>query len=74
MSTVILWYLRLIQKQSPEMSHKKGVLENFVKFTGKLLCQNLFFNNIAALRPTSLLKLVSAIFYEIFIFHQMLVL
>ena len=34
----------------PEMSCKKGVLRNFVKFTGKHLCQGLFFNNVAGLR------------------------
>ena len=26
---------------------KKGVLKNFVKFTGKHLCQSLFFNKVA---------------------------
>ena len=35
---------------------KKGVLRNFVKFTGKHLCQSLFFNKVAGLRPTTLLK------------------
>ena len=34
----------------------KGVLRNFVKFTGKHLCQNLFFNKVAGLRPATLLK------------------
>ena len=29
---------------------------NFVKFTGKHLCQCLFFNKVAALRPATLLK------------------
>ena len=32
---------------------KKGVLKNFTKFTGKHLCQSLFFNEVAGLRPTS---------------------
>ena len=27
----------------------KGVLENFANFTGKHLCQNLFFNKVAGL-------------------------
>ena len=31
---------------------KKGVLENFAKFTGKHLCQSLFFNKVADLRKT----------------------
>ena len=35
----------------PEMFCKKGVLRNFPKFTGKQLCQSLFFNKVAALRP-----------------------
>ena len=29
---------------------KKGVLRNFAKFTGKQLCQSLFFNKAAGLR------------------------
>ena len=40
----------------PEVFCKKGVLENFAKFTGKHLCQSLFFNKIAGLRPLTLLK------------------
>ena len=39
------------QKQSPDMFRKKVVLRNFKKFTGKHLCQSLFFNNVAGLRP-----------------------
>ena len=35
---------------------KKGVLKNFAKFTGKPLCQSLFFDKIAGLRPATLLK------------------
>ena len=37
-------------------SVKKSVLRNFKKFTGKHLCQSLFFNNVAGLRPATLLK------------------
>ena len=37
-------------------SIKKGVLRNFTKFTGKHLCQSLFLNNVAGLRPATLLK------------------
>ena len=29
----------------------KGVLRNFAKFTGKHLCQSLFFDKVAGLRP-----------------------
>ena len=35
---------------------KKGVLRNFKKFTGKHLCQSLFFNKVAGLKPETLLK------------------
>ena len=35
---------------------KKCVLRNFAKFTGKHLCQSVFFNKVAGLRPASLLK------------------
>ena len=34
----------------PEVFYKKGILKNFVKFTGKHLCQNLFFNNVVGLK------------------------
>ena len=45
---------RYIQKQSPEVFYKKGVLENFAKFTVKHLCQSLFFNKNAGLRSETL--------------------
>ena len=35
---------------------KKGVLRNFAKFTGRHLCQNLFFNKVTGLRPATLFK------------------
>ena len=35
---------------------KKGILKNFAKFTGKHLCQGLFFSKVAGLRPATLLK------------------
>ena len=35
---------------------KKGVVRTFAKFTGKHMCQRLFFNKVAGLRPASLLK------------------
>ena len=37
-------------------SMEKGVLKNFTKFTEKHLCQSLFFNKAAGLRPATLLK------------------
>ena len=39
-----------------EVFYEKGVLKNFAKFTGKHLCQSLFFINIAGQWPTILLK------------------
>ena len=38
------------------MFRKKGALRNSAKFTGKHLCQSLFFNRVAGLRPANLLK------------------
>ena len=35
-------------------SIKDGVLRTFVEFTGKSLCQNLFFNKVAGLWPATL--------------------
>ena len=35
---------------------KKGVLRNFAKLTGKRLCQSIFFNKVAVIRPVTLLK------------------
>ena len=43
----------------PEVFCKKGALKNFTTFTGKYLCQILFFNKVAGLRPATLLKRVS---------------
>ena len=37
-------------------SVKKVLLENFTKFTGKHLCQSLFFDKVAGLRAATLLK------------------
>ena len=39
-----------------EVLRKKRVLRNFAKFTGKHLCQSLFFNKVAGLRPATSLK------------------
>ena len=46
----------MYRRSRSEVFCKKGVLENFAKFTGKHLCQGLFFNKVAGLRPTTLLK------------------
>ena len=47
-----LSYHNMLQNSSSrlEVLRKKGVLRNFAKFTGKHLCQSLFFNKDAGLR------------------------
>ena len=46
--------LDYIRSSRPEVFCNEGVLSNFAKFTGKDLCQSLFFNKVAALRSTTL--------------------
>ena len=46
--------LNYIRSSRPEVFCNEGVLRNFAKFTGKDLCQSLFFNKVAALRSTTL--------------------
>ena len=41
----------VVKKSRMEVFCKKGVLRNFAKITGKHLCQSLFFNKVAGLRP-----------------------
>ena len=38
-------------------SARKGVLGNFSKFTGRHLCQGLFYNKVAGPEPATLLKI-----------------
>ena len=45
-----------LQKQPPEVLCKKRFLRNFAKFTGKHLCQSLFFNKVAGLFFTEHLR------------------
>ena len=37
----------MLRSSRLEVFCKKGVFRNLTKFTGKLLCQSLFFNNVA---------------------------
>ena len=46
----------MIRNSRPEVFCEIGVLRNFVKFIRKHLCQKLFFNKVAGLRPGTLLK------------------
>ena len=48
----LLWF----QKQPPELFYKKVVLEHFIIFTGKHLCQSLFLINLQPWKPATLLK------------------
>ena len=45
-----------IGRSRPEVFCKKCVLRSFAKFTVKHLCQSLFFNKVAGLRPATLFK------------------
>ena len=50
-----LWMINLENRNScQEEICKKGILENFAKFTGKHLCRGLFFNKVAGLRRLQL--------------------
>ena len=51
-----IFFNNIIRSSRPEVFCKTGVLRNFAKFTGKHLCQTLFFNKVAGLRPVTLLK------------------
>ena len=54
---ILLSTLISINRSSrPEAFCRKGVLRNFVKFTGRQLCQSLFLNKVTGLRPATLLK------------------
>ena len=44
-------YLMSHISSRPDVFCEKGVFENFTKFTGKHLCQSLFYNKVAGLRP-----------------------
>ena len=43
----LIFVLTLDKSSRPDVLCEKGVLRNFAKFTGKHLCQNLFFNKVA---------------------------
>ena len=53
----LIWLINRTNKSSHRRcSIRKYVLRNFTKFTGKPLCQSLFFNKVAGLRAATLLK------------------
>ena len=47
---------RLVRGSHRRCSARKDFLRNFVTFTRKHLCQSLFFNNVAGLRPEKFIK------------------
>ena len=49
-----LWYKDSMEP--PEVFYEKGVLRNFIKFTGKHLSQSVFFNKVTDLGPATLFK------------------
>ena len=49
-------FLAINESSRPELFCKKGVLRKFAKFTGKHLCQSLFFDKIADLRQSDCLS------------------
>ena len=46
-----------MRSSRPLVLCKKGVLRNFTKFTGKHLCQGLFFNKVASLRRPPIFRI-----------------
>ena len=71
-SNITLWQVENLCSWKTKSSHpkvfcKEGVLENFAKFTGKHLCQSLFFNKVAGLGLRPYLKRGSgrSVFLEI---------
>ena len=53
---IFLLKVNWIRSSCAEVFCNKVVLRNFTKFTGKHLCQSLFFNKVAGLGPATLLK------------------
>ena len=54
--TMCLFLWTVFRGSQPEVFCKKGVLRNFAKFTGKYLCQSLFFTKASGPRSSTLLK------------------
>ena len=61
----LLSYLVTNRRSRPEVFCKKGALKYFAKFTGKHLCQSLFYNKVAGLQALTLTQVFSCEFCEI---------
>ena len=58
---MLFFYVNITCRSSrPYISVKKMFIKNLTKFTGKQLCQSLFFNKVAACRVSFLIKLQPA--------------
>ena len=55
-SHIYIWIYTGCRSSHQRCSIKKTVLKNFAIFTRKHLCWSLFLNNVAGLRPATLLK------------------
>ena len=55
-----LWMEAVVQR----CFMKKGILENFAKFTGKHLCQSLFFNKVSFLSDEKLQKFLKKVIFK----------
>ena len=53
------WFL-FVEAATRGVLIKKDVIRNFTKFSEKHLCQSLFFNKVAGLRPATLLEKTQA--------------
>ena len=60
--TLYTYWISILKSSRPEAFYKKGVLRNFVKFTGKQLCQGLYLNFI---KKETLAQLFSCEYCEI---------
>ena len=56
MKSIIDYGICVIRSSHQRCSIKKGALRNFAKFTGKHLCQSLFFNKVVNFKVATLLK------------------
>ena len=54
--TLLFFLHAFVRSSRPDVLCKKGILRNFGKFIEKHMCQKLFFNKVAGLRPATLLK------------------
>ena len=53
---ILLWLHERLSKQLSQLLYKKSVFKIFAKFARRHLCQSLFFNKVAGLKSSTLLK------------------